>query len=146
MRDNATVTRVQDGLAWVKVSPQEVCGECSARAFCSAKQDAEGKLAVRNPVDARPGDEVEIDVPETDYSRALSGIFGVLLIASLAGLALGYILVPVRSLTPGINGAIGLVFGLGIGGLAVQRRYRFGKRDADWPVITAVLKKGGPHG
>jgi positive regulator of sigma E activity len=146
MRDNATVIRVQDGLTWVKVSPQVVCCECSARALCSAKQDEEGKLAVRNPVDARPGDEVEIDVPETDYSRALSGIFGFLLIASLAGLALGYILVPIRSLTPGINGAIGLAFGLGIGGLAVRRRYRSGKGDTGWPVITAVLKKGGSHG
>lgn len=146
MRDNATVIRVQDGLAWVRVAPKVVCGECSARALCSAKQDKEGRLAVRNPVEARPGDEVEIDVPETDYSRALSAIFGLLLIASLAGLAVGYILVPVRSLTPGINGVIGLLAGLGLGGLAVHRRYRSGKHDAGWPVIIAVLNKGGSHG
>jgi positive regulator of sigma E activity len=146
MKDNATVIRVQDGLAWVKVTSQVACCECSARALCSAKQDEEGKLAVRNPVDARPGDEVEIDVPETDYSRALSAIFGWLLIASLAGLAFGYILAPVRSLAPGINGLLGLIAGLGLGGLAVHRRYRSGKRDSGWPVIIAVLKKGGSHG
>jgi positive regulator of sigma E activity len=146
MKDNATVLRVQDGLAWVKVTPKVACCECSARTFCSAKQDLEGKLAVRNPVDARPGDEVEIDVPETDYSRALSTIFGFLLIASLAGLALGYILHPVRNLEPGINGFIGLAAGLGLGGLAVHRRYRSWKRDTGWPVIIAVLKKGGFHG
>ena len=91
MKDNATVIRVEDGLAWVKVTPKVACCKCSARALCSAKQDEEGKLAVRNPVDAHPGDEVEIDVPETDYSRALSGIFALLLIASLAGLTLGYL-------------------------------------------------------
>ncbi|MDH4271010.1 MAG: SoxR reducing system RseC family protein [Candidatus Aminicenantes bacterium] len=146
MKDNATVIRVQDGLAWVKVTPKVACCECSARALCSAKQDEEGKLAVRNPVDARPGDEVEIDVPETDYSRALSAIFGFLLIASLAGLAFGYIFAPVRSLAPGINGLIGLMAGLGLGGLAVRHRYRSGKHNAGWPVIIAVLKKGGFHG
>jgi positive regulator of sigma E activity len=146
MKDNATVIRVQDGLAWVKVTPKVACCECSARALCSAKQDEEGKLTVRNPVDALPGDEVEIDVPETDYSRTLSAIFGWLLSASLAGLAVGYLLSPVRSLAPGINGLIGLMGGLGLGGLAVRHRYGSRKPDAGWPVIIAVIKKGGFHG
>jgi positive regulator of sigma E activity len=146
MKDNATVIRVEDGLAWVKVTPKVACCKCSARALCSAKQDEEGKLAVRNPVDAHPGDEVEIDVPETDYSRVLSAIFGLLLIASLAGLALGYLIAPFKSLAPGINGLIGLAAGLGLGGLAIHRRYRSGQQEAGWPVIIAVLKKGGFHG
>ncbi|HUU39102.1 MAG TPA: SoxR reducing system RseC family protein [Candidatus Desulfaltia sp.] len=146
MKDSATVIRVQNGLAWVKVTPKVACCECSARALCSAKQDKEGKLAVRNPVGARPGDEVEIEVPETDYSRALSAIFGFLLIGSLAGLALGYFLSPVSSLAPGENGLIGLLAGLGLSGLAIQRRYRAGKRDAGWPVVVEILKKGGFHG
>jgi positive regulator of sigma E activity len=146
MKDNATVIRVEDGLAWVKVTPKVACCKCSARALCSAKQDEEGKLAVRNPVDAHPGDEVEIDVPETDYSRALSGIFALLLIASLAGLTLGYLVAPLKSLAPGINGLIGLAAGLGLGGLAVHRRYGSATQEAGWPVIIAVLKKGGFHG
>ena len=146
MKDNATVIRVEDGLAWVKVTPKVACCKCSARALCSAKQDEEGKLAVRNPVDAHPGDEVEIDVPETDYSRALSGIFALLLIASLAGLTLGYLVAPLKSLALGINGLIGLAGGLGLGGLVVHRRYRSGKQEAGWPVIISVLKKGGFHG
>jgi positive regulator of sigma E activity len=146
MKDSATVIRVQNGLAWVKVAPKVDCCECSARALCSGKQDREGKLAVRNPLGARPGDEVEIEVPETDYSRALTAIFGSLLIASLAGLALGYILSPVRSLGPGGNGFIGLLIGLGLSGLAIHRRYRAGNRDAGWPVIIQILKKGEFHG
>ncbi|MFZ2052978.1 MAG: SoxR reducing system RseC family protein [Candidatus Aminicenantales bacterium] len=146
MKDSATVVRVQNDLAWVKVTPKVACCECSARMFCSAKQDEEGKLAVRNPVGARPGDEVEIEVPETDYSRALSAIFGFLLIASLAGLALGYVFSPVRSLAPGENGLIGLLAGLGLSGLVIHRRYRAGKRDAGWPVIVEILKNGGFHG
>jgi positive regulator of sigma E activity len=146
MRDSATVIRVQNDLTWVKVSPKVACCECSARALCSAKQDEEGKLAVRNPVDARPGDEVEIEVPETDYTRALSDIFGFLLIGSLAGLALGYILSPIGSLAAGENGLIGLLVGLGLSGLAIRRRYRAAKRDGGWPVIVEILKKGGFHG
>ncbi len=146
MRDSATVIRVLNGLAWVKVAPKVACCECSARPLCSAKQNEEGQLAVRNPVNARPGDEVEIEVPETDYTRALGVIFGLLLIGSLAGLAVGYILSPVKSLGPGENGLIGLLAGLGLSGLAIHRRYRSGKRDAGWPVIIEILKNGGFHG
>jgi positive regulator of sigma E activity len=146
MKDSGTVVSLQGGLAWVKVTPKVACCECSARALCSAKQDDEGKLAVRNPLDARPGDEVEIEVPETGYSRALSTIFGLLLVVSLAGLALGYFLRPVGSLAPGENGLIGLLAGLLVGGLAVNRRYRAGRSDAAWPVVIEILKKGGSHG
>lgn len=146
MKDNGTVVRVQNGLAWVEVSPQVACCECSARGLCAAKQDKEGKLAVRNPVGAGPGDEVEIEVPETDYSRTLIAIFGSLLVTSLAGLVLGYVFSPFRSLAPGANGVIGLFAGVVIGALAVHRRFRAGRRDAGWPVITAILKKGGLHG
>lgn len=146
MKDNATVVRLENGLAWVKVTPKVACCECSARTLCSARQDEEGKLAVRNPVDAHPGDEVEIEVPETDYGRALSAIFGWLLVVSLAGLTLGYILSPLRSLAAWINGFLGLLAGLIIGGLVVRRRYRPGKNDTAWPVIIDILKKGGSHG
>ncbi len=146
MKDSATVICLEKGLAWVKVTPKVACSECSGRALCSARQDGEGKLAVRNPVDARPGDEVEIEVPETDYGRALSAIFGWLLSASLAGLTLGYIFSPARSLAPWINGCLGLLAGLIIGGLVVRHRYRPGKNDTAWPVIIDILKKGGSHG
>ena len=146
MKDSGTVVRLQDGLAWIKVIPKVACCDCSARALCSSKQDEEGTLGVRNPLGARPGDEVEIEVPETAYSRALSTIFGLLLIATLAGLALGYFLRPVRGLAPGENGLIGFVAGLVLGGLAVHRRYRAGAADASWPVVVAILKKGGSHG
>ncbi len=146
MKDKGTVVRLQDGLAWVKVTSQVACGECSARALCAAKQNGEGNLAARNPIDAGPGDEVEIEVPETDYSHALSAIFGLLLLISLAGLALGYFLRPVGSFSSGENGLIGLLAGLLLGGLAVHRRYRAKAGDASWPVVVEVLKKGGSHG
>ena len=146
MKDRGTVVRIQDGLAWVKVSPQIACCECSARALCSAKQDKEGKLAVRNPVGARAGDEVEIEVPETDYSRSLIVIFGSLLAASLAGLAIGYSLSPIRNWEPGANGFVGLLAGLAIGALVIHRHFRAGRRDAGWPTITFIFKKGEFHG
>lgn len=146
MKDNGTVMRLQGGLAWVRVVPKVACCDCSARAFCSTKQGEEGTLAVRNPLGARPGDEVEIEVPETAYSHALSTIFGLLLIVTLAGLALGYFLRPLRSLPSGENGLIGFLVGLLLGGLAVHRHFRAGTTDAAWPVVVAILKKGGSHG
>jgi positive regulator of sigma E activity len=146
MKDNATVISVHNDLAWVKVSPKVSCCECSARALCAGQKDAEGQLAARNPLQARPGDEVEIEVPETNYHKELIMIFGLLLAASLAGLALGYALVPIGRLPPAENGFLGLVIGLILSGFGLFRYYRGREEKAGYPVIVEILKKGEHYG
>jgi positive regulator of sigma E activity len=146
MKDNATVISAHNDLAWVKVSPKVSCCECSARALCAGQKDAEGQLAVRNPLQARPGDEVEIEVPETNYNKELIVIFGLLLAGSLAGLALGYMLVPIGRLSPAENSFFGLVTGLILSGFGLFRYYRGRKEKASYPVIIGILKKGEHHG
>jgi positive regulator of sigma E activity len=146
MRDNATVIGVRDDLTWVRVSPKVSCCECSARAFCAGQKDSEGRLAVRNPLQAAPGDEVEIEVPEKNYHRDLTAIFGLLLLASLAGLAVGHFLRPLKSFPADANGLLGLLAGLALAGFGIFRRYRSRKTAAGFPVIVGVLKKGEFHG
>jgi positive regulator of sigma E activity len=146
MRDNATVITVRDDLAWVKVASCVPCADCSANAFCAGQRDAEGRLAVRNPVQAKPGDEVEIEVPEERYHRDLIVIFGILLAASLAGLALGYGLSPVRGLSSEENALLGLLLGLFLSGFGLLRAYRGRMKKSGYPVIVGILRKGEFHG
>ncbi len=146
MRDNATVITVRDDLAWVKVASCVPCAECSASAFCAGQKDAEGRLAVRNPVQARPGDEVEIEVPEEGYHRDLIVIFGLLLVASLAGLALGYGLTPIHSLSREEDALLGLLLALFLSGFGLFKYYRGRTKKSGYPVIVGILKKGEFHG
>src|SRR4030042_3602791 len=146
MRDSATVIRVENDLAWVQAKPRIACCNCSAMSLCAGNKDGKGHIAVRNPLRARPGDHVEIDVPETHYSRELAKIFGLLLLAALAGMALAYGAAPLRGLTPGENGFFGLMAGLLLCGLVIYRRYHPGKESVRWPVIVGILDKGEFHG
>jgi positive regulator of sigma E activity len=146
MRDNATVIGVRDNLAWVKVSPRVACCECSARALCAGQKDNDGRLAVCNPLHAAPGDEVEIEVPERNYHRELIAIFGFLLLASLAGLAAGHFLLPLRHAPVAVNGFLGLLAGLALAAYGIFRYYRSQNKTAGFPVIVEVLKKGEFHG
>jgi positive regulator of sigma E activity len=146
MRDSARVIRVEKDLAWVQAEPRIPCCDCSALSLCAGKMDPKGHIVVRNPLRARPGDDVEIEVPETDYSRELAKIFGLLLFAALAGMALGHIVSPLKGFTPGENGFFGLLAGLLLCGFVIYRHYHRGKASVRWPVIVGILDKGEPHG
>jgi positive regulator of sigma E activity len=146
MRDSAIVISVRDELAWVKVVSRVPCCDCSARALCAGMQDGEGRIQARNPVHAQPGDEVELDVPETNYHRDLIRIFGLLLLAVLAGLGLGSALKPFGGLSTAENGLAGLLAALILSGFAIYRYYRARSNRAAYPVITDITDKGGHHG
>lgn len=146
MRDNAVVLSVEDNLAWVMVSPQVSCGECSARSLCAGQKDAAGRLAVRNPLQARPGDNVVIEVPETNYHQDLIRIFGFLLVGLLIGLAVGYIIHPLSGLGQAENSLLGLVAGIGLSGCGLFYYYRNRKKQPAYPTVVEISNKEGSHG
>jgi len=146
MKDRAVVLSVEGPLAWVRVKPQAVCGECAAKHLCLGRQDAAGLLAVRNPLDAQPGDEVEIEVPEAHYQRDMTRIFSVLLASSVAGFGVGYIARPVGFLGLDANALVGLLIGILAAGAGLLRYYRKQQKEAGLPVIVDILACGGAHG
>lgn len=146
MKDRAVVLRVEGPLAWVRVTTQPACGECAAKSLCLGRQDAAGRLAVRNPIEAKPGDEVEIEVPEVHYQRDMILIFGVLLASSVAGFAAGYLARPLNFAGSDGNALLGLLVGLFGGGAGLFRHYRKQKKEAGFPVIVHILTYGGAHG
>ncbi len=146
MKDSAVVISVRDELARIKVIPRVSCCDCSARALCAGAKDSEGRIEARNPVHARPGDKVEIEVPETNYHRDLIRIFGLLLLAVLGGLVLGLVLKPFGRFSTPENGLAGLLGALVLTGFGLYRYYRARKNRAAYPVITEITDKGGQHG
>ncbi len=146
MTDNGLVIGTDTGLAEVEVSCFEGCQGCSARNLCIGNKQNKGRLSVKNPLRAEPGDLVKIEIPENQYSKALSLLFGGLLIAMLIGLGGGYLTATFFSLSLLPTSIIGLTAGLVLGGLFLSVIFRQKKEDQLYPVIIDILKKGDHHG
>lgn len=146
MRDEGLVKRVDGPYAEVFVQPKEACHSCAARALCTINESGEKLLRVLNPLAAQPGDLVEIEVPETAYSRQLILIFGLLILASMAGAILGTIFSSKVGLSTSLTGSIGFFFGAGLGSLIIWQVFRRPKKNI-FPIICAILSNhGGNNG
>lgn len=146
MTDNGLVIATDKELAEVEVSCFEGCQSCAARSLCIGNKQNKGRISVKNPLQANPGDQVKIEIPENQYSKALSLLFGGLLVALLIGLWGGYLVATLFyfSLLPA--SVIGLAAGLVLGGLILSVIFRRNKKDQLYPVIIDILKKGDHYG
>lgn len=142
MRDNGLVLAVERNLAEVEVKCLEGCKDCAARSLCIGHNQTKGRLSVKNPLGAKPGDEVIIEIPEEHYSKALALLFAGLLIAMLAGIGGGYMvsfILPFSSLSTSI---FGFVAGLVVGSFILSRLFRRKNEQKLYPEIIDILKKG----
>ena len=129
MRDKGTVLTAEGRMAQVRVDCSRACRECSASSLCKGATSDEGALSVRNPVNAHPGDEVMIEIPEGHYHRALIGMFAGLLAASLLGALVGQALSGPLALDTAVGAPLGFFLGIG---LAV-------------PILVLYFKKKNQH-
>jgi positive regulator of sigma E activity len=146
MRDKGLVVNTKEDMAQVEVQCfTDLCHRCSAKNLCIGQNQSKGLLMVRNPLRASPGDEVEVEVPDTKYSRYLIMLFGTLLVASLVGIGLGSLLSPVLPLSSSAASLLGLVFALIIAGVFLARYFRAKNKASLYPVIIYIIKKGVRH-
>jgi positive regulator of sigma E activity len=146
MTDNGLVITTENNFAEVEVSCFDGCHDCTARSLCVGNKKNKGRLSVKNPIHALPGDEVKIQIPEDNYSRALILLFGGLLAAILLGMGGGYTLASVFSVSSSLTGFIGLVTGLVFGGFILSRIFRQKNKKQLYPVIIDIIKKGDCYG
>jgi len=86
-----------------------------------------------------------LDIPEAKYSRSLILVFGTFLLASLLGLAAGHLESFIGPLASPASGIVGLFLGLILAGFWLFRHFRRTDNDRLFPVITAIIAKGGHH-
>lgn len=146
MTDNGLVITAGKDFAEVEVSCFEGCHDCSARSLCIGNKQNKGRVSVKNPLNALPGDEVKIQIPEDHYNRALIHIFGGLLFALLLGMGGGYVLSLLSALPSFLASCIGLVAGLFLGGGVLTRLFRRKNKEYLYPVIIDIIKKGECYG
>lgn len=142
MKDKGVVVSSAGDLAQVEVScVVDSCHNCPARSLCIGQAQAKGLIAAKNPLGASPGDQVEIDIPDTKYSRALLAIFGALLGASLAGIGVGYFISLLFSLPSTPTTFLGLLAFLGVAATALFRYFKKKNRKTLYPLIIEIIKK-----
>ncbi len=146
MTDKGLVISTEKGLAEVEVSCFEGCQNCSARSLCIGNKQNKGRLSAKNPIQAKPGDEVKVEIPETGYSQALSLLFGGLLAAMLIGLGAGYLTAHFLSIPLFPACLSGIAIGLISGGLSLSLVFRRKNQTQLYPVIIDILKKGDHYG
>jgi len=146
MKDNGLVISARNKLAEVEVQCFAACHNCSAQSLCLGQSQSKGRVSAKNPLQAQPGDTVSLDIPETMYNKALILIFGTFLSAALLGMAAGHFSSPIFSLPSPASGILGLFLGLLAAGFWLFRFFRKKNNERLFPVITAIINKGGHHG
>ena len=146
MIDEGVVVSVDGLTARVKVRPGSACCSCSARTLCQGRKGEDGTLLTLNPLQARSGDEVTVDIPEEAYSTDAIRLFGGLLLAALLGFGLGTLGGVLVHLPVSEAGFVGLFLGLAAGGFALGRSFGRSGRQNNFPVVSSILKKGDVHG
>jgi len=146
MTDNGRVVSSDNDHAEVEVACFEGCHDCSARSLCIGNKQNKGRISVRNPLHAMPGDEVKIRIPEVRYNQALILLFGGLLGAILLGMGCGYVISLVFAVPVAHASIAGLAGGLLIGGIILSRIFRRINKEHLYPVIIDIIKKGDCYG
>jgi positive regulator of sigma E activity len=147
MKDSGFVVSAQADLAEVEVHCLvDACNHCSAKRLCRSGRPSKGRLMAKNPLHASVGDEVEIDIPENLYNRALIIIFSTLLLGSLLGILIGYLASAFLPLDSQQLIIIGFVIALFASVVGLAFYFRRKNRHFLYPVITSILHKGGNHG
>jgi LPXTG-motif cell wall-anchored protein len=146
MKDKGLVIAAKNRSAEVEVNCLEACQGCAAKALCIGQSQKKGILSANNPLEARPGDEVTVDIPEEVYSKYLIFIFGALLVSALMGMAAGYFGAAFLPLSGSTASIIGLFLGLAAAGVWLYFYFRKKANARLFPTITGIIQKGGHHG
>jgi len=149
IEESGRVVRTAGDSAWVQTERRSSCGSCSARKGCGTGALAglfgarTHEVEVRNPIGARPGEEVVLGISESLLVRGSVAVYLVPLLSLVAGAVLAEGLAPqlgwAGNDAPAISGGVA---GLAAGLLWLRRRNR---RWSGSPAHMAViLRRNAP--
>ena len=87
--EEGIVIKSGGGVAEIALKENDACEECSAKIFCSPKENKIRTLKVGDPFGTSPGDEVKISVKGKDVLKASVLLYGVPLVLILTGIIFG---------------------------------------------------------
>lgn len=140
MTEIAEVVSSQGNRVRLRLVQSEHCRSCAAARGCHANMDlglsAERRLEAQTRLKTRPGDRVEITIPENRRLAAGLVVFALPILLGVAGAVFGSLLGN-GNLATGIGAGSGL--GLGILAAVVINR-AMGRNPAQLPEVTRVVE------
>lgn len=142
IEQQANVVAIEGDMAVVLVERQTACGNCSAKSGCGSSVIAglfpqrQQTLRLCNTQQVAVGDRVVIGLPETGLQRASLLMYGVPLLALIAGAALGQ-----QFGGTDFTAAIAALLGFA-SGLLVVRRVSRGSRRLQPVMLRRVSRSG----
>ncbi|QQS36189.1 MAG: SoxR reducing system RseC family protein [Ignavibacteriales bacterium] len=90
--EEGTVIESGNGFAVINILDKEKCEECSAKVYCKPSSSEGRQLKVKDPLGAKPGDNVKVSIEGRKILSASFIIYGFPLILILAGIYFGFML------------------------------------------------------
>jgi sigma-E factor negative regulatory protein RseC len=137
LEETAMVVSISQGHAMVALVRSEACGDCAAKSMCNPASDNTMQMEVENPVGAKPGERVIIELPPEALLKASTLAYLFPATVMVIGATVGW------SRTGTDMGAlIGALVGFTASSLYLfiySRRKKF----TQGPAISKVLNSGG---
>lgn len=135
LKETATVISTSEDRAKVAIMRSEACGNCPAKSMCSSSSGNVNVLEVGNPVNARPGQKVVIELQPKNLVRATALVYLLPALSMVSGATL------VWTATGSDPGA--MVGALGGFLIVTLFLYLHGRREkpSSGPVISRLLPK-----
>ncbi|MFO7638205.1 MAG: SoxR reducing system RseC family protein [bacterium] len=143
MTEMGDVIASHDDSVELRLVRSEKCSSCPAAGGCPSMDlglSRDCRLEARNALRARPGDRVEVTIPDRGQLVAGLAVFAIPVALAAAGAVLGNVLAP-GNLGTGIGVAAGLGLGI-IGAVAIDRFTR--RRAKLRPRVTRILHRVAP--
>lgn len=91
LKETARVVSTSPGKAKVAIVRSEACGSCPAKSMCSAASGNMNILEVNNPVEAKRGEKVIIELRPTALVKATAMLYLFPAVAIVAGATAGWL-------------------------------------------------------
>lgn len=135
------VTEIKGKNAVVKFRRKEACGHC--RACLSGMTEQDMDIEARNLCDAEVGDWVELELQENAFINAILVMYGIPFVGFVAGIVLGYFVVPMVMpfISPVLSAVVLGLLGIFLAYLWIrsqQERWESGKYR---PLATKIVEE-----
>lgn len=141
IEETGMVVEAEGENAWVETSRKTSCGSCEAKgcgtgALSKVLGRKSQSMAVRNPIGAKPGEQVVLGISESALIKGSLAVYLVPLCALLAGGLFGELMA--AQMQWGEEGATILFAFIGLG-LSLLWLQRFNRRAANDETFSAVI-------
>lgn len=139
--ERGIVRKASGGVVDVRVSGGAACASCGA--CCHVDKDGVTIEGALDPLGARVGDEVDVEIPEGADTRAGIIVFVAPAVGLLAGYVGGFLAARTLGITPDVGGAVGAVAAVVAALLVLRARGREALSDERYrPRVRAIIAPG----